>query len=271
MENNSLIEAQNITVEIHSRKILEDVSVSINCGEVLAVLGANGAGKSTLRKVLCGDLAPTAGAVSMNGKALDDWTLIERAKARAVLPQDSTLNFPFAVLEVVLMGRAPHVRGTESRKDYEIARAALEAVEAEHLEDRIYPTLSGGERQRVHLARVLAQIWESSATGARYLLLDEPTSNLDLAHQHETLKIARKLAVEGVGLLVILHDLNLAARYADKVMMLKDGKIIAFGSVEEVFTAGIIDETFGVNVSVIKHPFFDCPLIIWRDDADISE
>jgi iron complex transport system ATP-binding protein len=271
MENNSLIEARNITVEIHSRKILEDVSLRLNGGEVLAVLGANGAGKSTLRKVLSGDLEPSSGAVFMSERPLGEWSLAERARARAILPQDSSLNFPFAVLEVVLMGRAPHIKGTESEKDYEIARAALAAVEAGHLEERIYPTLSGGERQRVHLARVLAQIWEPAGVDARYLLLDEPTSNLDLAHQHQTLKLARKFAAEGAGVLVILHDLNLAARYADKVVMLKDGRIVASGTAEKVFSPPVIRQTFGVGVSVVKHPFFDCPLIIWRDDPPAPE
>ncbi len=259
-----MIEALNITVEIHSKKLLADVSLEMRGGEVLVVVGANGAGKSTLRKVLCGDLIQTSGEVSMNGKPLEEWTLSERAKTRAVLPQDSSLNFPFTVLEVVLMGRAPHVAGAESERDYEIARATLRAVDALDLEERIYPTLSGGERQRVHLARVLAQIWEQTGS-PRYLLLDEPTASLDLTHQHATLKIARQFAAEGAAVLVILHDLSLAAQYADRVLILKDGKASALGTPEEVFTPDAIQKAFGVRVSVIKHPHFDCPLIIWRD------
>ncbi len=153
------------------------------------------------------------------------------------------------------MGRAPHVSGAESEKDYKIARAALAEVDALDLEDRIYPTLSGGERQRVHLARVLAQIWESSEDGKRYLLLDEPTSNLDLTHQHGTLKIARKFARAGAAVLIILHDLNLAAQYADKVLILKNGTVRAFDTPEKVFTPETIRQTFEVSVSVVKHPF----------------
>ena len=260
-----MIRARNITVEIQSKKLLDDVSLEVRGGEVLIVLGPNGAGKSTLRKVLCGDLLLTGGEVTMDGRNLDDWTLTERAKVRAVLPQDSSLNFPFSVSEVVLMGRAPHVSGAETAKDYEIARAALKAVDELKLEDRIYPTLSGGERQRVQLARVLAQIWEKTEQ-PRYLLLDEPTSNLDIAHQHGTLKIARRFAREGVAVLVILHDLNLAAQYADKILLLKDGKIEAFGVPDDVFSPEIIRETFGVGVDIIKHPRLNCPLIIWRGD-----
>lgn len=266
MENNSLIQAQNISVRIHSKNLLEDVSMEIRSGEILAIVGQNGAGKSTLRKVLCGDLQPTRGAVSMNEKPLADLSLPERAKIRAVLPQDSSLNFPFTVLEVVLMGRAPHVEGAENEKDYAIAREALREVDAIDLEERIYPTLSGGERQRVHLARVLAQIWESRNNEPRYLLLDEPTSNLDLTHQHQTLKTAQKFARAGVAVLIIVHDLNLAAQYADRILILKSGRVAAYGAPDEVFTPETIRETFDVSVSVIKHPFFDCPLIIWRDD-----
>ncbi|MGI8787892.1 MAG: heme ABC transporter ATP-binding protein [Pyrinomonadaceae bacterium] len=260
-----MIKAENITVEINSKKLLDAVSMEMRGGEVLAIVGQNGAGKSTLRKVLCGDLIPTGGAVLMSGKSLADWTLTNRAKVRAVLPQDSTLNFPFTVLEVVLMGRAPHVAGAESETDYRIARAALAEVDALDLEQRIYPTLSGGERQRVHLARVLAQIWESRNGEPRYLLLDEPTSNLDLTHQHSTLKIARRFAKEGVAVLIILHDLNLAAQYADQILILKNGRIFAFDTPEKVLTPDAIHEAFRVNVSVIKHPHFDCPLIVWRD------
>jgi iron complex transport system ATP-binding protein len=168
---------------------------------------------------------------------------------------------------VALMGRLPHLKGAESARDYEIAHAALEAVEAEHLAERLYTTLSGGEKQRVQLARVLAQIWEArhdetDTDGARFLLLDEPTSNLDLAHQHSTLGVARRFAREGVGVLVILHDLNLAAQYADRILMLNDGRIAHAGSPREVLTRDAIHEVFGVEAIVTRHPSADCPLVV---------
>ncbi len=263
-----MIKAENITVEIHEKKLLDAASLELRCGEILAVVGANGAGKSTLRKVLCGDLLPTSGKVSMNGKLLAEWTLSERAEVRAILPQDSTLNFPFTVLEVVLLGRAPHIKGAESANDYCIAGDALKAVKSTHLTERLYTTLSGGERQRVQLARVLAQIWEKTDK-PRYLILDEPTSNLDLAHQHQTLQIAEKFARENAGVLVILHDLNLAAQYSDKILMLKNGKITAYGTPEKVLNETAIAETFDVEVSVIPHPHFDCPLIVWKNGTRI--
>jgi iron complex transport system ATP-binding protein len=198
----------------------------------------------------------------MGARPLDDWSLIERARVRAVLPQDSTLSFPFTVLEVVLMGRTPHLKGVEGRVDHEIARASLDVVEARHLEQRLYPTLSGGERQRVQFARVLAQIWEPVPGSARYLLLDEPTSSLDLAHQHSSLNTARRLAHEGVGVLVILHDLNLAAQYCDDIVMLKDGRAVCAGTPSGVLTDENIFMTFGVKTLVMQHPTLKCPLVI---------
>ncbi|MDT5293190.1 MAG: heme transport system ATP-binding protein, partial [Acidobacteriota bacterium] len=222
-----MIEARGVHVRVGRKALLEGVSLNVSPGEVVAVVGPNGAGKSTLRRALCGDVDLSGGEVRMCGRALAEWTALERARVRAVMPQDSTLTFPFTVLEVALMGRLPHLRGAEGARDYEVAYEALEAVEARHLAERLYPTLSGGEKQRVQLARVLAQIWESAACGEgesghtdeaehkdkregarenrharkceRFLLLDEPTSNLDLAHQHGTLAVARRFAREGVG------------------------------------------------------------------------
>ena len=257
-----MIEARALRVSIGPKILLDGISLEVRAGEVVAVVGPNGAGKSTLRKVLCGDMQPTGGEVLMDQRPLDDWPLTERARVRAVMGQDSTLSFPFTVLEVVMMGRSPHLKGAEGPRDYEIAREALEAVEAMHLEERLYPTLSGGERQRVQLARVLAQIWEAPAQVSRYLMLDEPTSSLDLSHQHSTLEVARKFAREGVGVLVILHDLNLAAQYADRLLMLKDGKLVASGQPATVLTRETIQETFNIPVIVTKHPHFDCPLVL---------
>ena len=263
-----MIEARDISVRAGGAMLLEGVSVEVVPGELVGVVGPNGAGKSTLRRALCGDAALSGGEVKMCGRALSAWTPLERARVRAVMPQDSALTFPFTALEVALMGRLPHLRGAEGPRDYEIANAALEAVEARHLAARLYPTLSGGEKQRVQLARVLAQIWESrpeakaGGAGARFLLLDEPTSNLDLAHQHSTLAVARRFAREGVGVLVILHDLNLAAQYADRLLMLKGGRIACAGRPHDVLTREAIREVFGVEVVVTSHPTAGCPLVV---------
>ncbi len=257
-----MLEGRNIRVVLDGSTLLEDVSIQVRPGEVVAVLGPNGAGKSTLLKVLCGDLSPTRGKVSMEGRVLASWDKKASAQIRAVLPQQSSLSFPFRVLEVALMGRSPHLRGPETQRDYAIARAALQEAGVDHLEDRLYPTLSGGESQRVHLGRVLAQIWEAVDKGPRYLLLDEPTSSLDLAHQHHTLTVARAFAERQVGVLMVLHDLNLAAQYADRVLLLKEGRQVATGPPEQVLQAETIEAVYEIPVTVIPHPHSPCPLVV---------
>lgn len=249
-----MLEAREITVRRGGRALLDGVTLRIAPGEVVALAGPNGAGKSTLRRVLAGEWRPAEGSVWLNGRVLADWPAAAQARLRAVLPQDATLNFPFTAAEVALLGRMPHTGRRESAHDYRIAQEALELAGAGELSERLYPTLSGGERQRVQLARVLAQIWDVPTDNACYLLLDEPTSNLDLARQHNTLRVARQLAAKGVGVLAILHDLNLAAQYADRLALLHNGRLVADGPPPEVLTPAHIQQTFDLPVSVINHP-----------------
>ncbi|MCQ3978193.1 MAG: heme ABC transporter ATP-binding protein [Anaerolineae bacterium] len=256
------LETLDVSFKIGVKTLLQNISLAIEPGQVVAVVGPNGAGKSTLLKILSGDLPPSAGKVLLQGKPLAGWPLPERARMRAVLPQQSRLQFPFTALEVVLMGRMPHTSGRESRRDYEIAWAALAAADVSHLAGRLYPTLSGGEQQRVQLARVLAQIWEVPPQGQRYLLLDEPTTSLDLRHQGNTLKIVCDFAHNGVGVLAILHDLNLAAQYADRIMLLREGRSIALGVPGEVLTPALIQAVFDLPVVTLSHPQHECPLIV---------
>ena len=242
--------------------LLREVSFELRPGELLAIIGPNGAGKSTLLKVLCGDLVPTSGGVVLEGRSLRDWAPLQQARCRAVLPQESSLSFPFTVLEVVLMGRGPHTRGPYDGHDREIAWAALERTGVAELAKREYPTLSGGEKQRVQFARVLAQIWEPPEAGHRYLFLDEPTNNLDLAHQHHTLNVARRFALEGTAVVAVLHDLNLAAQYADRILLLQRGRVVAVGRPGEVLSVEVLSPAFGLPVVVTCHPCFDCPLVV---------
>lgn len=249
-----MFSAKNITVQIGAKRILDDVSLAVNPGEVVALLGANGAGKSTLLKAMCGDVKTKSGEINLENRALQNWHYHELARRRAVLSQHAEMNFPFTAREVALLGRNPHVSGSESKRDLEIVEKALETVEAAHLAAQSFPTLSGGERQRVHLARILAQIWEMPGKDqARYLLLDEPTASLDLAHQHLTLRAARKFSGENTGVLVVLHDLNLAAHYADRVCLMKNGKIFRDGTPMETLTAANVREVFDFDVSILEH------------------
>lgn len=255
-----MMKADNISVHRDGKSVLADVSLTLEPGRMLGVLGPNGAGKSTLLGALCGELKTSHGQLWLDGQALSHWSGQARARRLAVLPQSSTLSFAFKVQEVVAMGRLPHDSGRE--RDAEIVQASLEAADAWHLQDRSYLALSGGERQRVHLARVLAQLWPGE--GGQTLLLDEPTSMLDPLHQHTTLQAVREFADRGGAVMVILHDLNLAARYCDRFLLLEAGRPYALGAPDDVLTPDALKAVFGLDVLVQRHPERGHPLIIAR-------
>lgn len=247
-----MLRCEKVWVNRGGRPILRDVTIELPVGSLVAVIGPNGAGKSTLLRTLAGDLHPVRGEVTMAGRPLAAWTLRERAQRRAVLPQESALAFPFSCLEVALMGRTPHRDGAHEQLDDQlIARAALDLVGLGGRLQDSYHTLSGGQRQLVHLARILAQIWEPAADGQRYLLLDEPTASLDLHYQHLVLSRARWLARQKTAVLAVLHDVNLAAQYADQLVLLKDGAVVACGPPAQVLRPALIREVFGIAVTVI--------------------
>ncbi|MDZ3995379.1 heme ABC transporter ATP-binding protein [Pseudomonas sp. Teo4] len=255
-----MLEVEGVHLQRGANEVLRDIHLSVIPGQVLGVLGPNGAGKSSLLGVLCGELAPSQGRVTLRGRALSAWAGQERARRLAVLPQVSGLGFAFRVDEVVGMGRLPHASGQQ--RDREIVEAALRAADAWHLVERSYLALSGGERQRVHLARVLAQLWPGEA--GTTLLLDEPTSMLDPLHQHTTLQAVRTFAERGAAVLVILHDLNLAARYCDRILLLEQGRCHALAEPQAVLTPGALKVVFGIDVLVQEHPERGHPLIITR-------
>ena len=255
-----MIEAKELAYSVAGRHLVVGISFRAEAGKLLALVGPNGAGKSTLLRMLSGELTPTGGEVYLGNKPLSAWSLRDRARARAVLPQQSELSFPFSAYDVVLFGRAPHLDGHEIAEDRAIARAALAATDMLVHEHRLYPTLSGGERQRVHAARALAQIWNPQSV--RVLLLDEPTASLDLAHQHGVLARAKQMATEGCAVVCVLHDLNLAAQYADHCVVLKKGRVSAHGTPAEVFSTALLADVFEVDAQVMTHPKLDCPLIV---------
>lgn len=257
-----LLDVRDITVRRGGRDRLSNASFSLAAGETLAIVGPNGAGKSTLLKAIAGELPLRHGTIAILGRTLAEWDPRELARVRGVLPQESTLTFPFTALEVVLMGRAPHLGKSSRRRDEEIARTALAEVQLDHAAHRLYPTLSGGERQRVHLARVLAQLWSEEPGEPRVLLLDEPVSNLDLAQQHRALDLARRVADEGGAAVAVLHDLNLAAQHADRIAVICRGELIKIGTPSEVMTEGLLQRAFGVEALILPHPCGDCPLIV---------
>jgi len=255
-----MLRVENLQIRRGKKIVLADIDLQLKPGEVLGVLGPNGAGKSTLLGALCGELRPDDGRVWLDQRELSQWDGAQRAQRLAVLPQTSTLDFAFRVEEVVGMGRLPHQTGRV--RDDEIVAAALQAADVGHLSGRSYLALSGGERQRVHLARVLAQLWPGAA--GQTLLLDEPTSMLDPLHQHTTLQAIREFADRGAAVLVILHDLNLAARYCDRILLLESGRPHALDTPQQVLRPEPLKAVFGLDVLVQPHPERGHPLIIAR-------
>jgi len=258
-----MIQAKNITVEIDSKKLVDNVSMKIEPGKFSVILGKNGAGKSTFLKALSGDITPSAGEVLIEGNNLTSVSSSYLAKQRAVMMQELHLSFSFTVLEVVLMGRIPHTRGFETKKDYDIAINCLKKAEVQHLAERNFTTLSGGEKQRVQFARILAQLWNKiELSEPCCLLLDEPLRSLDISHQHTLMNLIKDLANTNVAVLMILHDLNLAAQYADEVNIMKNGQSYALGSPKEVYKPDILEMAFDCPVHIIQHPYQQCPLVI---------
>lgn len=259
-----MLATEHISLIIRDKTLLKDISLTIKPGEVLAVLGPNGAGKSTLLKLLSAELKPSQGKITLNNKPLNTWTSAEQARLRAVLPQSSRLSFPFSAEEVVMMGRTPYRHSQTRRQNEQAVHAALQSAHVEHLAQRLFTSLSGGEQQRVQLARVLAQLWQVDSEQARYLLLDEPTSALDLAHQHHVLGLAQHLAKTwNLGVLAVLHDLNLAALYADQIAILNQGRLQAYGEPQATLSPSQIQQAFAVDVEVIPYPLqINRPLVI---------
>lgn len=252
--------ADNISLHLSGFDLLRNISLEVKAGAVTAIVGPNGAGKSSLLKVLTGEIAATRGDVYLNQRHLSHWPLLDRAQMLAVLPQHTLLNFPFTADEVVGLGRIPHQTGVT--KDNEIVAQALDLVDASYLQKRFYTQMSGGEKQRVQLARVLAQIWQPSDQGEQFLVLDEPTSAFDLSHQQLTLDIVRQLAERGVGVLMVVHDLNLAARCADNLVVFDGGVIAAQGKPKDILSEQLIDKVFGVKSIISQHPVTKRPLLI---------
>ena len=255
-----MLESRQLSLSIAGFKLLQDVDLQVCPGEVTAIIGPNGAGKTSLLRLLCGEIKPSSGEVIFDGLSLDQWQPKQLARMLSVLPQGSALNFPFTAREVVMMGRIPHATGLA--KDIEIVDSTLALVGGSYLDKRPYTQMSGGEKQRVQLARVLAQIWEPDTCGDRVLILDEPTSAFDLAHQQLTLEIVKNFVRQGVGVLLVVHDLNLAASCADQLVMLNCGRLVAQGAPEHVLSVDLIEQVFNVTASIGVHPRTGSPMVI---------
>jgi|AraplaMF_Col_mMF_1032025.scaffolds.fasta_scaffold00128_36 iron complex transport system ATP-binding protein len=257
-----MISARNIARRIGG---LSDVSLEVPAGACTAIIGPNGAGKSTLLDVLAGRSQADSGSVTFGGKPIGDWTPVALACRRAFLPQSLEVAFPIRVMDLVMLGRSPYHGKSSGREDRAAAETALRLTDAWHLRDRAYQRISGGERQRVQLARVIAQIWRSKnqAGEPRMLLLDEPTASLDPGHRLAVMRLLRDLTIGGIGVVLALHDLNDAARFADRVVLLHQGRIISEGGPEDAMQAEVLTSAYGAEAQIIRTADA-APVIVFR-------
>lgn len=257
--DNSGLEVRGLGFAYGRRRVLDNLSFTLAPGEVLGLVGPNGAGKSTVIRLLTRLLVPSGGRVVVDGQGAARLPRRALARALAVVPQGGELPPDFRVYDLVLMGRAPHLGllAAEGEEDHERAAAVMRRTDTWRYRDRLAGELSGGERQRVLLARALVQ-------EPRYLLLDEPTSHLDLKYQAEVLSLTRLEVRRGLGALVVLHDLNLAARVCDRVLVLKDGRLVAEGPPDRVLTGELVERVYGTRADVFAQPETGRPVILPR-------
>lgn len=257
-----MLSAKNIAFRVGQKFLLQETSLPFEQGRFHVIMGANGAGKSTLLKLLAGDLTPLKGTVFLNGKNLDAYSKKELATQRAVLSQHYHISFPITVHDIVLMGRYPFFSAQPSVKDINICREAMRLMNVHEMADRDYTTLSGGEAQKVQMSRVLAQIWEAQQGANKVLFLDEPVSHLDVKYQHQLLQAAKDLCQQHTTVVAVLHDINLALSFADRILFMKEGRIVYdIHELAEV-TTEVIKEVFDIS-STILYPEHRKPVVIF--------
>ena len=240
-----------MSLEIDGGEIVNDINIEVFPGKVLALIGPNGAGKSTILKILSGDIKPTSGVVKYNDINISNIPFVDRAHIRGVMSQSQTIVFDFSVLEIIEMGwlHSDHNYYTSFYPD--VLKQIIEDCELQHLVDRKFNTLSGGEQKRVHFARVLLQLWiPEGDIHPRFMLLDEPLANLDIYHELKMLEIIKRHLSKNIGVLLILHDLNTASKFADNIVLMKNGTIVKNGSTIEVLTESILSETYETKIKV---------------------
>jgi iron complex transport system ATP-binding protein len=258
-----MITVQNISYQVGQKNILHKLSFTLRPGELSVVLGQNGAGKSTLLKILSGEQKPTEGTVLLGQHNLHQLSFQQLAHKRAVLSQQYATNLPFACEEIVMMGRYPHFSSKPTAFDKTIVHQSMQEMQVAPFATRPYQTLSGGEQQRVQMARVLAQLRDTNpGNNQKVLLLDEPTASMDCLYQQLCLTKAKELAHKGYTVLVILHDLNLAAQFADSILLLKQGKLVTTGSVRQVLQPAFIAQAYDIDVDVLEYEDYDFPILV---------
>ncbi|MDP5052494.1 MAG: heme ABC transporter ATP-binding protein [Congregibacter sp.] len=266
----ALLEVHNATLRRGDSTLLSEVSFALGPGEIIGIAGSNGAGKSTLLRLACGEYLPSSGSVRLAGKSLSDLQARERAQQLAVLPQAAHLQFDFTVRQVVSLGRSPY--GDGSGAGEQLVNRSLGIFELESLADRTYPSLSGGEKQRTQLARVLTQLLPQSSSSdlsGQVLILDEPTSAMDIRHQERFLQLVAELRDRRCAILLVMHDINLLCRCADRLLYLKHGHMLSLGPTEEQLNEAALSAVFDFPLKI--SPAFDQdPRFVYPDPSALA-
>ena len=252
MENKNLLEIKSIFFKIKDKVILDDISLHIKSGDMVSIIGPNGSGKTTMLKAISNEISITYGEINFINKNILDWDLNDFANKKAVLSQSNNLVFPFSVIDIVKMGRFPLKNKGNQIEENNLCKKILNIFDLDDYVNQNYITLSGGEKQRVQLARVIAQIW-SDDYSKKILILDEPTSYLDIKHQHLLFQFLKELNKKGLTIIMVLHDLNHALLNSNKIVVLKDSKLISFGETNNIITEELIKNVFEIDLKLINY------------------
>jgi iron complex transport system ATP-binding protein len=249
-----MIEVQHVSFAVNKKILVNEVSLFVEPGEFVVIMGPNGAGKSTLLKMMSGALPPTKGKILLKGKDLATYKTDQLAKQRAVLSQHYEISFPLSAREIVMMGRYPYFNSFPRAEDEAIVTNRMERMQVTDLGDRSYQTLSGGEAQKVQMSRVLAQIGDTGENEQKLLLLDEPVSHLDVKYQHQLLAVAKECCKKQVAVIAVLHDINLAIKYADRILFMKQASVIKNLAKHEPLTSELLESIFDIKCRIIDLP-----------------
>ena len=256
-----MLEGKKIQYKAKEHYIVKDIDFACQNGELVAILGPNGAGKSTFLNVIANELQSQGNTIFLKSCAYKNWCTRDLPKHKAKFSQAHQADIPLGVQDIIMMGRYPYFSHIPTEEDLTAINKAMKSIDILHLKDREYSHLSGGEKQRVHLARVLAQL--DNKIDNKLLFLDEPLNNLDILHQHKIMEYIKSFTSTKNTAIVVLHDLNLAAQFADKILLLKDGKTVRFGPPEEVMTQEIISNVYNFPCTITTHPLTNKPLILF--------
>ena len=242
---------KSLSFSINDKLLIGDINLDIFEGDMVSIIGPNGSGKSTLIKLISNELDANSGSIIIKDKLNSSWSIKELSKFRAVLTQSGHLSFPFSTFDIIRMGRYPF----DTNKDVndKICVELIDLLDLNNQIDQVYTTLSGGEKQRVQLARVFAQIWSDNTYEGKILMLDEPTSFLDIKHQYSLFKILKSLNSKGLTIMMVLHDINHALSYSEKIIMLKDSNLMGFGKINEIISSEILEKLFNLKLNLIKN------------------